>query len=300
MSRIRLGIHLPNGGFENFSFSYIRDLAIEAEKLGYDSIWVSDHTIWPEKLGPQNIFEPLTTLAALSSVTNQVALGISVLLPLRHPLLLANMLSTIDNAANGRLILGMGVGWFKPEFDNTSVPFNRRGEIQEEEIRLLRLLWSKPSVSFEGNHFRLKNVVVSPKPVQKPCPKILLGGRTEKTFERIVKHGDGWLAWTPSIDTFSAGVRKIKSMAEAAAKPRMTFAADFMTSVNRNSAEADVEAVKHGLGKDTNIIGNPEECAERIDQYAKQGADLVVLGFVPLGKEVESMRITAKEIMTTI
>jgi alkanesulfonate monooxygenase SsuD/methylene tetrahydromethanopterin reductase-like flavin-dependent oxidoreductase (luciferase family) len=211
------------------------------------------------------------------------------------------MLSTLDNASSGRLILGMGVGWYKPEFDACAVPFNQRGEVEEEEIQLLRLLWSNPSASFEGTHFRMKDVITGPKPVQ-THPKIWLGGVAEKTFERIVKHGDGWLAWCPSIDTFSSGVTKIKSMAEAAGRgvSSMNFAVDFMTCVKHSSSEAGMEAAKHKLSKDTCIVGNPEQCSERISQYAKRGADLIILWFVPYGKELESMRTAAHEIMTTI
>ncbi len=223
MSRVRFGVHLPNGGFDDIPFSYVKNLAVEAEKLGFDSLWVADHAVYPESLGPQNIYEPLTTLAALSSVTDRVSLGTSILLPLRHPLLLSNMLSTIDNASNGRLILGIGVGWYKPEFDASAVAFSQRGEIQEEEIQLLKLLWSRPSVSFEGKHFRLKNVVTGPKPKQNP--RIWLGGRSEKTFHRVAKYGDGWLAWCPSVETFSSGISKIRTSGESVGKTTLDFAA---------------------------------------------------------------------------
>jgi probable F420-dependent oxidoreductase len=273
MPKARFGIHLPNGGFDNLPFSHIKKLAIEAEKLGYDSLWVADHAIYPEMLGPQNIFEPLTTLAALSSVTEHVRLGTSILLPLRHPLLLANVLSTLDNASNGRVILGIGVGWYKPEFDASAVPFNRRGEIEEEEIQLLKLLWSKPHVSFDGKHFRMKEVATGPKPVQAPYPKIWLGGATEKTFQRIVKHGDGWLAWCPSVETFFAGVRRVKSI-ESAGKnvSRMDFAADFMACIKKRDSSAQAEASRLNRGKENWIVGNPERCAEAIGDYVKQGA----------------------------
>jgi probable F420-dependent oxidoreductase len=301
MPKVRFGIHLPNGGFDNLPFSHINKLATEAEKLGYDSLWVADHAIYPETLGPQNIFEPLTTLAALSTVTERVRLGTSILLPLRHPLLLANALSTLDSASNGRLILGIGVGWYKPEFDASAVPFNRRGEVQEEEIQLLKLLWGEPSVDFEGKHFLMKNVITGPKPVQKPYPKIWLGGGTEKTFQRIVKQGDGWLAWCPSVETFSAGVRRVKSIAESAGKDtsRMDFAADFMACVRKRDASAQVIAGRLNRSKENWIVGSPVSCTEAIGKYVKQGANHIILGFVPYKKELDSMKMTA-EIMNSV
>jgi probable F420-dependent oxidoreductase len=298
MGRIRLGIHLPNGGFDKLSFSYIRNLGIQAEKLGYDSLWVADHAIYPDYLGPQNIFEPLTTLAALSSVTQRVLLGTSILLPLRHPLHLANMVATLDNASKGRVVLGMGVGWYRPEFDALSIPFNRRGEIQEEELQLLKLLWSRPRINFAGKHFQMNGVVAGVKPIQKPHPKIWLGGRSGRTFQRIVEHGNGWLAWCPSLDTFSEGVRRIRSIANSAGhKPtRFDFAADFMACIKTRASSARAEAKKLNLRGEDWIVGNPEVCAEELARYVKEGATHVVLGFVPYKKELPSMRLIAEAI----
>jgi probable F420-dependent oxidoreductase len=298
--RVRLGIHLPNGGFGRLSFSYVRDLGIKAEKLEYDSLWVADHAIYPESLGPQNIYEPLTTLAALSSVTKRVSLGTSILLPLRNPLHLANMLATLDNASNGRVVLGMGVGWYKPEFDASSVPFSSRGEIQEEEIELLKMLWSKPSVNFNGKHFQMSNVVTGPKPIQKPYPKIWLGGGVERTFQRVAKHANGWLAWCPALDTFSAGVKRIRSIAnsEGLNASRLDFAADFMACIKTQAPSARAEAKKLNTRGENWIVGNAEVCAETLARYVKEGATHIVLGFVPYGKELASMRIAAEAIQS--
>jgi probable F420-dependent oxidoreductase len=298
LPKIRLGLHLPNGGFNKLSFSYIRDLGIKAEKLDYDSLWASDHAIYPESLGPQNIYEPLTTLAALSSVTKRVLLGTSILLPLRHPLNLANMLATLDNASGGRVVLGMGVGWYKPEFEASSIPFNRRGEIQDEEIRLLKLLWSKQPTSFAGKHFQMNEVVAGLNPIQKPHPRIWLGGGVERTFQRIVELANGWLAWCPGLDTFSAGVRRIKSIADSTghADSQFDFAADFMACIKSRASSAKSEAKKLNLRGENWIVGNPEGCAEVLAQYAKEGATHIVLGFVPYKKELASMRIAAEAI----
>ena len=292
MSRVRFGVHLPNGGFDDIPFSYVKNLAVEAEKLGFDSLWVADHAVYPESLGPQNIYEPLTTLAALSSVTDRVSLGTSILLPLRHPLLLSNMLSTIDNASNGRLILGIGVGWYKPEFDASAVAFSQLGEIQEEEIQLLKLLWSRPSVSFEGKHFRLKNVVTGPKPKQNP--RIWLGGRSEKTFHRVAKYGDGWLAWCPSVETFSSGISKIRTSGESVGKTTLDFAVDFMACVDEDDSSAQSKATKLNRGKENWIVGSQKRCVETIREYVKEGATHIILGFVPYKHELDSLRMIAE------
>ena len=300
MAKVRLGIHLPNGGFGRLAFSYVRDLGVKAEKLGYDSLWVADHAIYPESLGPQNIYEPLTTLAALSSVTKRVSLGTSILLPLRNPLHLANMLATLDNASNGRVVLGMGVGWYKPEFDASSVPFNSRGEIQEEEIQLLKLLWTTPSVNFNGKHFQMSNVVTGPKPVQRPHPKIWLGGGAERTFQRVAKHANGWLAWCPALNTFAAGVRRIRTIAESERRnaSKLDFAVDFMACIKKQTSTARADAKKLNTRGENWIVGNAETCAETLADYVNEGATHIVLGFVPYKKELTSMRIAAEAIQS--
>jgi len=300
--KVKFGIHLPNGGFSDIPFSHIKKLAIEAEKLGYDSIWVADHLIYPETLDPPNIYEALTTLAALSSITRQVTLGTSILLPLRHPLLLANIISTLDHASNGRVTLGIGAGWYKPEFDASGVPYNQRGEVEEEEIRLLKLLWSESEVNFHGKHFKAENLNINPKPLQKLGPKIWVGGGVEKTFKRIASYGDGWLAWSPTLEAFSHGIDGIRKFCKAIGRDvsEVQFAADFLACIKKDGELAREEAGRMNLREEESIIGNPEECAERIREYARRGATRIILGFKPYGQESESMKLTMKEIVPSI
>lgn len=302
MAKVKFGIHLPNGGFTDLPFSRIKKLAVEAEKLGYNSLWVADHLVYPQALGSQNIYEALTTLAALSLVTNRVKLGTSILLPLRHPLLLANMISTIDHASNGRVILGIGAGWYKPEFDASGVPYNKRGEVEEEEIRLLKLLWSKSNVNFHGEHFKAEDLSMNPKPFQKPHPKIWLGGHVTKTFKRTAKSGDGWLAWCPTLEVCSRGISEIRSFCKASGRDtsEVEFAADFLACIKKDGELARKEAQKKNLKAEESIIGNPEECIERIRNYARLGVSQIIFSFEPYGQEQESMKLTMKEIVPSI
>jgi len=298
LGRSGLGIHLPNGGFLDMKFSYLKKVAVEAEEQGYDSIWVADHLIYPESLGPSNIYEPLTTLAALSSTTSSIVLGTSVLLPLRHPLVIAKMLSTLDHASNGRIVLGIGAGWYKPEFDAVAVPFDRRGEIEEETIVLLGRLLTEGNASFSGKHFRAEDLSLNPKPIQKPRPRIWIGGGVQKTFERIAKYGDGWLSWSPTPETFSCGISRIRKYCRVFGRDtsKIEFAADFVSCVKKDGEVARREAERMHLRKENSIIGNPEECLEQIDEYVRLGADHIILGFKPYGQEIESMKMIMEEI----
>jgi len=298
MVEVRFGIHLPSGGFRKQAFSRLRDLVVEAEGLGFASVWVPDHLIYPEALGPPNIYEPLVSLAALSSVTQRILLGTAVLLPLRHPLAVANMVSTLDHASGGRVMLGMGVGWFRPEFDACGVPFNRRGRVQEETIRLLKALWTKPTVDFEGKYFKLRGAYVNPKPIQKPHPPIWLGGAASQTFHRLVRLGDGWIPWCPSLEAFGEGVKTIRRFAEDLGRDfsKLQLAPDILTCIKPTYASAREEALRLGMDEGTSIIGDPSRVAERVKQYVSLGATHIILGFRPPGRELEAIRLVAEEV----
>jgi alkanesulfonate monooxygenase len=302
MSNLRFGIHLPNGGFEDLPFSHIKKLAVEAEKLGYDSLWVSDHLVYPESLGPPNIYEPLTTLAALSSITNRISLGTSVLLPLRHPVIAASMISTLDHASGGRVIVGMGAGWYKDEFDACGVPYNERGKIEEEQIMLLRLLWSTTNVNFQGRHFEARNLTVNPKPLQKPHPRIWLGGSARETFERIAKHGDGWLAWGPTPETWLRGISEIRAFCRAEGRDpsRLEFAVDFPTCIREDYDAAKKEAKRMNLEEQGTIVGSPKECMEHLSQYVARGLGNIIFYLGARGQELESMRLISRHVIPSI
>ena len=138
MSKLQFGFQFPNVvGY--FSFEHLRKVAETGEELGYDSIWTSDHVLPVEafqKSGRPGIYESVTTLAYLTGVTKKIRIGSSVLLPLRHPLLLATMLNTIDHASSGRLNVGFGVGWYKSEFANMGIPFSKRGKVADEQLKI--------------------------------------------------------------------------------------------------------------------------------------------------------------------
>ena len=298
MTEIRFGIHLPNGGFSDQAFSQLQDLVVEAERLGYASVWAADHLIYPETLGPPNIYEPLVSLAAFSAVTHRILLGSAVLLPLRHPLAVANMVTTIDHASKGRIMLGVGVGWFKPEFDASNVPFTERGKVQEEAVRLIKELWTKPKVDFEGKYFKLREGYVNPKPIQKPHPPIWFGGAASQTFPRLVRMGDGWIPWCPSLEAFEQGVKTIRKLIAClgGSFSKLQLAPDILVCIKPSDAEAKQTASSVGLDEKTSIIGDPTGVAERIKQYVNLGATHVILGFRPLGEELEGMRLVADEV----
>ena len=191
---MKLGIHLPQIGRKAGPDS-IRRAAIQAEDLGFDDVWVSEHIIVPKDGGyppSPNFWDPVLTLTWAAAATSRVRLGTSVLvLPLRHPLPLAKELATLQNLSGGRLILGAGVGWLEAEFDALGVPFKERGRRMDEGIAMMRAVWSQDPVTFESKWIsaKIESMRSQPQPVV-PIP-IWIGGSSDAAVKRALRL-DGW------------------------------------------------------------------------------------------------------------
>jgi probable F420-dependent oxidoreductase len=192
---MRLGIHLPHIG-RKAGPEAIRRAAQQAEELGFADVWASEHLILPNGIAypPSPYFyEPVVTLTWAAAATRRIGVGTTVLvLPLRHPLPLAKELATLQCLSEGRLILGVGVGWLEAEFAAAGVPFRERGRRTEEGIAMLRALWSEDPVSFEGRLVaaHIRDMRALPQP-SSPIP-IWVGGGSEAAIARALALGDGW------------------------------------------------------------------------------------------------------------
>src|SRR5690242_12935569 len=156
-------------------------VAKAAERLGFASVWTTDHVVLPpEQAGPYaEILEPLLTLAYIAPLTNRVRLGVSVIVvPQRNGVILAKELATLDRLAGGRLIVGVGAGWSEEEFRmlDAGARFRRRGAYLDETLRLWRHLWSTPGEPFQGTFYDLPPVAFGPGPVRPDGPPIWVGG----------------------------------------------------------------------------------------------------------------------------
>ena len=180
-----------------------------AETLGFHSIWASDHVVLPieeTSLYPYtddgrftaNAEDPqldaLILLSFLSSHTQKIKMGTSVLIaPYRNPILQAKMLASLDVLSNGRLICGLGVGWWKEEFAALQAPFENRGVATDEYIQIFKTLWEDNKPKFNGETYNFSDIAFFPKPVQEPNGiPIWVGGHTKRAIRRTVKYGDAW------------------------------------------------------------------------------------------------------------
>lgn len=194
-------------------------IAEEAERLGYDSVWVHDHVIMPAKVdsrylynatgaspfhAEQYIYDPLAVMAAIGARTSRVEIGTSVLIvPYRNPLVLAKTLATIDRICHGRVILGIGVGWMKEEFDALGISeyWEHRGAVTDEFMAVCVDLWTQAGpTSFKGRWVQYEDIGANPLPVRKPHIPIWVGGKTDAARRRVARYGTGYhsVASTPA------------------------------------------------------------------------------------------------------
>jgi probable F420-dependent oxidoreductase len=184
-------------------------LAEKADALRYSSVFVTDHVVIPityDSTYPysptgkpagdwsQGYLEPLALMSFLAGVTSRIMLGTSVLvIPYRNPVVTAKMLATLDVMSKGRVILGIGVGWLREEFEALhSPPFAERGRVTDEYVRLMRECWTREPVEFRGAYYRMAAVSALPKPAQKGGIPIWTGGHTDAALRRAAELADGW------------------------------------------------------------------------------------------------------------
>ena len=161
----------------------------EAEAAGFDSVWLGEHHNSP-LLYPT----PLLGLAAIASRTRRLGLGTAVLLlPLYHPLRVAEEAAMVDVISGGRLIFGVGVGYAPEEFAAFGVPLQERGSRMDEAVPLIKRLWSEETVTHHGTHYQVTNATVRPRPVQRPRPPLWFAGWVPPAIRRAARLGDAWL-----------------------------------------------------------------------------------------------------------
>jgi probable F420-dependent oxidoreductase len=216
---VHLGVILPNFGRDSTPHG-IRRIAEAAEELGLDSVWATEHIIvGPEAVDPYGrVYDPLVVLAWVAAVTERVGLGTSiVLVPLHHPIHLAKEVATLQELSDGRVRLGVGVGWHEDEFRFMGVEFRGRDRRADEALHLMRALW-RGERAFHGEYWSFENATFAPLPA--PEPELWVGGRSERALRRARELGD---VWHPSRGVGPDDVRGVKErFPELRVVPRTT------------------------------------------------------------------------------
>ena len=264
------------------------------EELGFDSAWTSEHVFF---YGPT--FDALTSLAACAARTSRIQLGTAVfLLPLRPPALAAKEIASVDIISGGRLVLGVGVGGeYAKEFEACGVPVNERGPRTNEAIRVLRRLFSEDEVTFDGRFTRLGGVTLQPKPLQQGGPPIWVAGRSPAAIRRAGRLGDGYLPYLFAPDRYRESLGEVRQVAEAAGRDpgaitpavyQFICLADTYDEAKRRAA-AQLSRTYNQPFEDIVeryvVLGNADDCARRLADYAEAGARHFIL--VSIGSAAE-------------
>lgn len=234
-------------------------MARTAETLGFESFWCAEHPFIPVRTtsrfpgSPDGVIpeayshfiDPFVALARASGTTSRLKLGTGiVLVPERHPLLLAKEVSTLDLFSGGRFLFGIGAGWLREETELMGGDFDHRWSQTRESILAMKELWTKPEAEYHGKYYDFPPVRSNPKPAQTPHPPVLLGGDAPRVLERVVAWGDGWL---PNRVT-PAELRERRATLDRLARAAGRDPASITISVHGQPADRDLIAQFHDAG----------------------------------------------------
>lgn len=286
---MELGIHLPSSQ-PGANAGDVLAVAKKAEELGFDAVWFFDHLFTPTDLDSKYpysrdgsyalsandpFFDPLALFGVLAGATERIKLASGVLIPAyRNPLVLGKALASIENLAPGRIILGVGTGWMREEFESLGVPFEKRGARLDEYIQALRILWSGEPSSFDGEFYSWPESGFLPAPTA-PIP-IIVGGHSDAAVDRAARLGDGWAGVTgkgqgAGLDALAARIDHLHGRLETHGRSKEGFEISYQSAL-WFSDEPNPKLP---------FTGPPEEIAASIKRAADIGVtmlDLFVLG----------------------
>jgi probable F420-dependent oxidoreductase len=301
---MEFGCHLPIFGPAATRVGLLT-FAREMERLGYESLWASDHIVIPHTihsrypysdtgqfpLAPDSTFlEPLAALAMVAGVTERAKLGTTVLvLPHRHPVLAAKMLATLDHLSGGRVIVGAGVGWMREEIELLGAPFDQRGAWSDEAIRIMRGCWRDERTSFRGRFFDFDDIGCFPKPVHGNIP-IWMGGHAKPALRRIVALADGWHAAFPTAAGLEAGLALLREECVRQNRPfgELTITLRAGLAIRTSRGGPDRKALQ----------GTPEEIVEDLRRFKALGVGHVLMeaSYRDLARMVRTFESFARDI----
>lgn len=295
---MRFGIALPTYP-AGATIDGVVQVARAAEELGFVSAWTTDHVILPvDEAGPyREIFEPLMMLAYLAAVTEKVTLGISVIVvPQRNGIVLAKELATLDHLCKGRLVVGVGAGWNKAEFEmlDAGDRFHHRGAHLDETLRVWQHLWTTPEAGFSGRYYDLPDVAFGPKPFQDGGPPIWVGGPSDGARRRAGRFGAAWHPVGISAEDLAERSRLVGEAAQRAGNPMPELVPRLPMKLGASNGGGQMTANRLAT-----IEAEPAEMVERLKAYERAGASGIVCLFgSPDGVfVVEQMRIFHDEVM---
>jgi probable F420-dependent oxidoreductase len=319
------------------SLDGVERVAAAAEALGYDGVSVQDHILSSRGVSPcghhhdgddRAVLEPLATLSYVAARTTRVKLLTGVIvLPFRNPLWVAKTAGTLDVLSNGRLVLGVGVGWPKGRASDgiqvmglhadlasrETALFDLPGprwKVMNESLEALDHLWRDDVATYHGDLIHFDGIDMRPQPVQRPRPPIWIGGRADAALQRAALLADAWFPSQASVDVLTAGHARALEVARAADRPAPRAAVNLFISVDRDG-DAAREIVRDGLGHrfktekllfDSTIAGTPGEVRERMLDYIAAGCSAFDLKFLPLATDatLAQVELLARDVLPAL
>ena len=252
-----------------------RETAARAEELGYDSIWAGDHISYRNP-----ILDIVVALSTFAAVTSRITLGAGVvLLPLRHPSVVAKEFASLDYLSGGRTILGVGVGGESgPDFDAVGVSPRERGARTDDSMRALRALFGERPSAYQGRFFSFEGISIEPPPAQAGGPPLWVGGASEAAIRRAATLGDGWIPIWMSAEKFAK--------ARAQLPEHVTPAVTMPAHVGDKRALYEHLRIRYSGDFGEHVVdrycvaGTPDECAARVREYVDAGARHIVFNIL--------------------
>lgn len=207
--------------------AFFVEATLEAERLGYESVWLPEHLIFTTKMSrsphpgethppvpPDTpIFDAFAYLSYLAGITERLRLGTHVYnIGLRHPFVTARAVQTLDIVSGGRTEFGIGASWLEEEWDVAQLDFATRGRRVDEAVEVCKRLWTEPEVSHDGEFFSFEGAVFEPKCVQTPYPPILVGGESGAALRRAARLGDGWIGMNHDLESGAAQIARLRTL----------------------------------------------------------------------------------------
>ena len=265
------------------------EIAVRAEELGFDSIWVYDHFHNVPRPAHESVFECWTTMAAISQRTSRIRLGQMVgCNGYRQPSVLAKITSTIDVISGGRLDWGIGAGWYENEYTGYGFDFPKpkdRIGMLNECVEIVRSMWTQPETTYDGKYYQLSRANCDPKPLQSPHPPIWIGGGGEQLTLRVVAKYADYSNFGGQPDEWARKREILKGHCAIVGRDEETIGKTWSPEAFIRSTEAEIIAAGSrnlwGESFDSwragNLVGTPEQVCEKIQQYI----DLGCTGFIP-------------------
>ena len=281
-------------------------IARKGEEFGFDTLLTGDHILVPKNIssvypyteggefpgsGSGESMEQITLLSYIAGQTSKIRLVTSVLIvPHRNPLIAAKSLATLDLLSGGRLVVGVGVGWMREEFQALGLPpFEERGAVTDEYIRAFKVLWTEDDPHFQGKYISFDDISFLPKPVQKPHPPIWVGGESRPALRRTAELADGWypLGSNPTFpmgtpEQLKAGMERLAGYAERFGRDPSNIETIYRTH--------QFELLKQAAGPDRlPFVGDADQIAGDIRQYQDMGVTSMIWDFLRQTDDLDSM-----------